>query len=589
MPVDTSISSNQLNLTREKASYITRAAKAATAANIFAPALCVVLFYPEVNPLSLAAWVAYMLVAVTARTWMTARLPSDAAEIADPQRNLTIITVGVGLIGLGWGLGWFLLAPDLNEGHRLIYLYVTTGAMFLGMFGYGVHWPTFYAFAIPAIVPAITSVLWPQHLFPWPFAIGITTLFIAAIKIAKSFSATFEESVSQRFRNDQLYQALAQERDASIAANVAKSKFIASASHDLRQPMHAINLYLDAVDPDDMGDKSRRLIDKIKGSVGTVNSMFDSLLSISRLDAYTLQVSPHDFSLASLVQSVADICVPKAQAKGLALTLDHPPARVYGDSFILRQILLNLISNALQYTSVGQIQVRLFAVEGNLALRVTDTGCGVSPDDQLHIFEEFYRADHSRRLHDGLGLGLAIVRRFCDLMGARIQVTSALGEGCTFEVFTPCPLTPEAVAPTPPDTTSASLKPRALAGLTVAVIEDDHHITEGYRYILSENGATVVCLSEEPQNWDAQLMGLERIDGILSDYRLRHTTGDVLIQTLREHFNQEIPALIVTADTSPSHINLFRQLHVTVLHKPISFADVLATMSHLMTSPATRS
>lgn len=589
MPADTSLTNTPFNLAREKASYITRAAKAATVANIFAPTLCVVLFAPDVRSLQLALWVAYMVVAVTARTWMTARLASDAANITDPQRNLTVISLGVGLIGFGWGLGWFLLAPDLSEGHRLIYLYVITGAMFLGMFGYGVHWPTFFAFAIPSMMPAITSVLWADHLFPWPFAIGITTLFIAAIKIAKNFSVTFEESVSQRFRNDQLYQALTQERDASIAANVAKSKFIASASHDLRQPMHAINLYLDAFDPGDMGEKSHRLVDKIKGSVTTVNSMFDSLLSISRLDAYTLQVSPHDFSLATLVQSLVDICVPKAQAKGLQLTFDHPPAHAFGDPFILRQILLNLISNAIQYTSTGRIEVRLSEVDGHLALSVSDTGCGVSPADQPHIFEEFYRAEDSRRQHDGLGLGLAIVRRFCDLMNARIQLTSTVGEGCHFEVLTPCPVTPEMDAPRAPATVPAATKPKALTGFTVAVIEDDHHITEGYRYILSENGATVVCLSEEPQSWDAQLVGVERIDGILSDYRLKTTTGDVLIQTLREHFNQDIPALIVTADTSPSHIQLFRELNATVLHKPISFADVLSTISALMATSSPRS
>lgn len=582
MSADTPLSTNQLYLMREKASYITRAAKAATIANLFAPTLCVVLFFQDVEHVALASWVAYMLMAVTIRTWMTAQLTSDAAKIVDPQRNLTMITVGVGLIGLGWGLGWFLLAPDLSDGHRLIYLYVTTGAMFLGMFGYGVHWPTFYAFAIPSMVPAISSVLWPEHLFPWQFAIGITTLFVAAIKIAKNFSATYEESVSQRFRNDQLYQALTQERDASIAANVAKSKFIASASHDLRQPMHAINLYLDAIDTADMGSKSSRLIDKIKGSVNTVNSMFDALLSISRLDADTLQINPEDFSLAGFVQSIADISVPKAQTKGLVLTFEHPAARVHGDPFVLRQILLNLISNAIQYTSSGHIRVGFKGEHGTLVVSVTDTGCGVSSEDQLHIFEEFYRADHSRRLHDGLGLGLAIVRRFCDLMGANIKVTSTLGSGCRFEVHTPCPLTPEKQAGPVPAAASTRLKSQALTGRTIAVIEDDHHITEGYRYILGENGAQVVCLSEQSDEWATQLMGLEQIDCILSDYRLKQTTGDVLIQTLREYFNQEIPALIVTADTSPSHIHHFQQLHVTVRHKPIAFADVLSAIADLI-------
>lgn len=584
MPADQSPMDNQQYLIREKASYITQAARAATVANIFAPTLCVVLFYEESDALKLAWWVAYMVVAVTVRTWLTARLNTQVADIQDPQHNLTVITAGVGLIGLGWGLGWFLLAPELTDGHRMIYLYVTTGAMFLGMFGYGVHWPTFYAFAIPAIVPAISSVLWPNHLFPWPFAVGITTLFIAAIKIAKNFAATYEESISQRFRNDQLYRALTQERDASIAANVAKSKFIASASHDLRQPMHAINLYLDAFDPNGMDEKSRRLIDKIKGGVTTVNSMFDSLLSISRLDAYTLQVNPQEFSLSSLVQSLADICQPKAQDKGLELSFEAPHAQVHGDAFILRQVLLNLISNAIQYTSSGSVRVRLTDTPQGLAMRVSDTGCGISPDDQQHIFEEFYRAMHSRRLHDGLGLGLTIVRRFCDLIGATVHVTSTLGQGCEFLVQTRYPVLPAATPSTHMGKTMPHSEHKALTGLTIAVIEDDQIITEGYRYILGENGAHVVCPSEDPRAWATQLVGVERIDCILSDYRLTHTTGDLLIQALREHFNQDIPALMVTADTSPSHINHFRQLNVTVLHKPIAFSHVLNAISSLTLS-----
>lgn len=587
MPADNSPIDNQYYLAREKASYITQAARAATAANIFAPTLCVVLFYEESDAVKLAIWVAYMVVAVTVRTWLTSRLSTRVVDIQNPQHNLTVITTGVGLIGLGWGLGWFLLAPDLVDGHRMIYLYVTTGAMFLGMFGYGVHWPTFYAFAIPAIVPAISSVLWPNHLFPWPFALGITTLFIAAIKIAKNFAVTYEESISQRFRNDQLYRALTQERDASIAANVAKSKFIASASHDLRQPMHAINLYLDAFDPLDMGDKSRHLIDKIKGSVTTVNSMFDSLLSISRLDAYTLQVHPQEFSLSSLVQSLADICQPKAQDKGLELSFEAPDLLAHGDTFILRQVLLNLISNAIQYTSHGSVRVRLYDSPQGLVMRVTDTGCGISSEDQQHIFEEFYRATHSRRLHDGLGLGLTIVRRFCDLIDASIHVESTLGQGCEFIVQTRCPVQ-QSTPLTPHIREEGPFHERKpLTGLTIAVIEDDQIITEGYRYILGENGAHVVCPSEDPKAWASQLVGLERIDCILSDYRLTHTTGDILIQALREHFNQEIPALIVTADTSPSHINHFRQLNVTVLHKPIAFSDVLTTLSTLIPSPST--
>lgn len=528
-----------------------------------------------------------MFIAVIIRTWITAKLVTDCHSVNDSKKNLRLITFGVGLIGSGWGLGWVLIAPELNEGLRTLYLYIITGAMFLGMFGYGVHWPTFYAFAIPSMVPPISSVIWPQNLFPWPFALGITTLFVASIKIAKNFSTTFEDSVSQKFRNEQLYSDLVRERDASIAANIAKSTFIASASHDLRQPMHAINLYLNGYDPSDSGEKTRHIMEKIKEGTNTLNSMFNRLLTISRLDSYSMQINPQEFSLNDLVQSVANITLPKAQAKGLNITFDFPKCTIFGDQFVLRQVILNLISNAIQYTSEGNVRVQFGIEQNSLSFSVSDTGCGITPDALDKIFEDFYRADRSRHLHDGLGLGLTIVKRLCDLIGGKITVRSEVDEGSHFEVKTFYPVVSEKKdLPILPPSPLAHPITNSLIGYTIAVIEDDKTVLEGYRFILSEKGARVICLSEVQGEWGDQLLNIEKIHCIVSDYRLRQTTGDAVINSLREHFNEEIPAVIVTADTSPSHIQHFRQLDISILYKPISFVDLLTEISALLNQSA---
>ena len=574
---------NNFLLLREKSIHITKAARSATLANVLAPLLCIPMFKDEVPLSDLALWLGYMFVVVSIRTWVVYRLPFEPEKIVTPQRDLKIITYAIGIVGFGWGLGWILMAPDLQMVNRMIYVYMTTAAMISSMFAYSVNKPTFYAFTLPIMFPSLGSVLWSVHLFPWPFMVGLASLYLVVLSIAKNFSQTFEDSVRLRFRNERLYQELATERDQSIAANVAKSKFIAVASHDLRQPMHAVNVYLDLLNLDNLPEQEKKSISKIKSSITTLNAMFDSLLNISKLDADAMQVSYRIFRLEELANTIRDLNEAKAISKGLTLTLSCPDMMVRGDKLLLQQIISNLVSNAIQYTERGQVEVRFESVNDCLTIDVRDTGCGIAPTEQEQIFNQFYRADKTRALHDGLGLGLSIVQRLCGLIGANIHVMSELGQGAQFVVSTPFPTsTSEQTIANAPATPKAQGLHRNLQGKYIAVIEDNPIIVEAYRQTLASKGAFVQVLSEYDSELEAQLETVDRIDCILSDYRLSQTTGDVVIQKLRDNYNEEIPAIIVTADTTPSHINLFANLNIQVLHKPISFHDVAAAIEKII-------
>jgi signal transduction histidine kinase/CheY-like chemotaxis protein len=574
---------NNFYLLREKSAHITKAARSATIANILAPLLCIPMFKDEVSFLNLALWLGYMAVVVSIRTWMVYRLPYEEDKIFNPQHDLKIMTYAVGIVGFGWGLGWILMAPELHMVNRMIYVYMTTAAMISSMFAYSVNTATFYAFTLPIMVPSLGTVLWSFSIFPWPFMVGLASLYIVVLSIAKNFAKTFENSVRLRFRNERLYQELATERDQSIAANVAKSKFIAVASHDLRQPMHAVNVYLELLSLDNLPSLEKKSISKIKSSITTLNAMFDSLLNISKLDADVMQVSHRVFRLEDLANTIRDLNEAKASSKGLTLTMDVPDLMVRGDKLLLQQITNNLVSNAIQYTESGHVVVHFESAHDGLVIEVSDTGCGIAPSEQQHIFNQFYRADKTRALHDGLGLGLSIVQRLCNLIGADVQVISEPGQGAKFVVTTAFPTSAsEDDMDTSPATPKTPPLHRSLQGKHIAVIEDNPIIVDAYRQTLANKGAYVQVLSEYESELDGQLATMDRIDCILSDYRLAQTTGDLLIQKLRDNFNEEIPAIIVTADTSPSHINLFAKLNIEVLHKPVSFHDVAATIEKLI-------
>ncbi len=575
---------NHVYLLREKSAHIIKAARSATLANVLAPLLCIPMFKDEVRPSHLNIWLGYMLVVVVIRTWIVFKLEYKAENIINPQRDLKNITLGVGIVGFGWGLGWLLMAPDLLMVNRMIYVYMTTAAMISSMFAYSINKATFYAFTLPIMIPSLGTVLWSGDIFPWPFSVGLASLYVVVLSIAKSFAKTFEDSVSLRFRNERLYQQLANERDQSVAANAAKSKFIAVASHDLRQPMHAVNVYLDLVNLNNLPVAESKSLVKIQNSISTLNSMFDSLLNISKLDADVTQVNNRAFRLEELANSIRDLTETKVKNKGLAFHIDSEDLIVRGDKLLLQQILNNLVSNAIQYTEKGEIEARFAAQNDCLVIEVRDTGCGIDESEQQQIFNEFYRADATRSLHDGLGLGLSIVKRLCDLIGADVRVFSEMGQGTQFVVTTPYAV---CFGEDEINSSKVTLKTfnthRSLQGKKIAVIEDNPIIVEAYRQALASKGAHVLVLSEFDNELNFQLEAIDQIDCILSDYRLSQTTGDLLIQKLRENYNEEVPAIIVTADTSPSHINLFERLNVQVIHKPISFQEVACAIEKLIT------
>ena len=571
----------------EKFIHIAKAARAATAANVLAPLLCIPMFEEEVQSPRFAVWLTYMAIAIAIRTLIIHRLDHHCSKPEHAERDLRKITFAVGIVGLGWGLGWPLMTPDLSLVNRMIYVYMTTAAMISSMFAYSVDRPTFYSFTLPIMVPAVSTIVWPTHIFPWPFLVGMTALYFVVLSIARNFSLVFDESVKLRFRNESLYQALANERDQSIAANIAKSEFIAAASHDLRQPLHAVNINIELFKESELRERDAYIVRRIKGSVVALNNMFEALLDMNKLDAHFKTTQNAVFMLQPLADDIRDIVAHQAQSKGLDYRANSPDYAIRGDRLLLQQLLINLVMNAIQYTRAGFVELRFMNASGFLKVEVLDSGVGIAPSDMDKIFQEFYRADSTRHDHEGLGLGLPIVKKICKLMDATISVRSQVGQGSVFTLETHCPVVDssewEALPSVP--VVSEAVGASKLKGKTIAVIEDDPVITEAYRDTLLGEGAHVVVLSESEEDLPLKLQDIDRIDCILSDYRLQKTSGDQMIAQVRESYNLEIPAVIVTGDTAPTQTNGLAQFNAIVLYKPITLQRIIEALTQAMQTP----
>jgi signal transduction histidine kinase/CheY-like chemotaxis protein len=579
-----SIQNNDALLLDEKYQFLETASKTNTAGTIIGPVLTGVLVFQEARLGNLVIWLSAMAIFVAFRAYMVFYKNRD--EHISTKKKISNLNLGVFTVTACWGLGWLIVVPTLPFNLQCLYLLMSSTAVFVGLYGYSIHRPTFLCFALPIFICQFIASLIPPLMFPWPILLGEFAFSLYAIKMASYFSNSWIKTVGLQIQNQALNKALELERNAAIEANITKSKFIATASHDLRQPLHAVNIYLDLFERLRLNPKERINFLQVKRSIESLNSMFKSLLDLSKLDAGTLNAQENSFELIELAEFLSNTYTPIAANKNLALHFDFINIGVNGDKLLLQQLLGNLISNAIQYTATGTVLIKITSHNECLHIAIEDTGCGIDSAMLDRIFDEFFRVDSTRNMHDGLGLGLSIVKRLCKISNTGLSVNSRLGSGSTFQLQTTYPtfvLVDEAQSPSKHSLHSNSSFQEVLwETKTIAVFEDDHTIFDAYKQALTQNGFSVLALSEKSQELMTQLAHINHIDCILSDYRLETRTGDSIIQQLRDSFSVDIPAIIITADTSPHHIKLFKALNIEVLYKPIGYSNIVDAIKLLI-------
>lgn len=390
----------------------------------------------------------------------------------------------------------------------------------------------------------------------------------------QDFYATLERKVEERTRELEV-------------ANQAKSRFLAAASHDLRQPLHALGLFVAQLQGRMAAAERKQLIGRIDAALSAMNELFNALLDISKLDAGVLTPNITSFPIGQILKRVETTLAGAAREKGLSFRVIPNTAWVRSDFILLERIVLNLASNALRYTNKGRVLIGCRFRGDRLRIEVWDTGIGVPQDQQKNIFGEFYRlGDPSGERRAGLGLGLAIVDRLCRLLDHPIKVNSLIGKGSCFSVSVP--LTTAPVEVKEPESAPVGAL-RASGGKMVAVIDDDPLVLEGMGGLLRSWGYRVVTAENDNAALAGNIGHGATPDLIISDYRLLNgKTGIEVIRRLRAKLGVDVPAFLVSGDINPTLLQEARVNGFHMLHKPVKPMALRALVTQLLKRQADR-
>ena len=526
----------------------------------------------------LGAWLLAALLAPGLRYLLVRRYHAAAADAAGAVRWANEVTVSALLDGLAWGVaGMLFLVPDSPALQMLLITMIvgtSAGSVFVTSF-----WPrSEYAFAIPSVGLTALGLALQGSEGGVGMAIGLVFFLGILYGIMGQAHGMTMETIRLQFEKTALAESLQQQKEVAEQASLAKTHFLAAASHDLRQPLHALGLFVTAMRQRLWGSAHEPLADRIASSVAALEGLLNALLDVSRLDAGVMQPQRSSVVLHDLLGRLGAEFAPLAQAKGLAWRSEGPEAMVDSDPALLETMLRNLLSNAVRYTPAGEVSLQWRSSGGQTVVRVQDTGVGIPPEHHRTVFREFFQLHNPERDRSkGLGLGLAVVERLGILLDHPLTLFSAPGRGTTFELALPALEAESTLATTATEGTADAI------GLRVLVIDDEAGVRDAMALLLGDWGYRVTLASSVGE---ALSLLREAPQAIVADYRLRdERTGAEAIAQVRETWGANIPALIVTGDTAPDRLREASASGHPVLHKPVAAARLRAFLRHAVHAP----
>lgn len=363
---------------------------------------------------------------------------------------------------------------------------------------------------------------------------------------------------------------------AAESATEAKSRFLAAASHDLRQPLHALTLFARALSRRVSGEEATTLVAQMEEGLRGLKGMFDALLNVSRLDAKLIEPAKIPVSVAEIMERVSVGCRVEAEQNGLKFLSRTRDWVIETDAALLETIIRNLVSNALKFTKHGGVMLAARERDGERVIDVYDTGPGLSSDQRERIFEEFSRTDQrAYGANDGLGLGLSIARRYAELLDMRILVASKPGLGSRFTIVLPKhAIVPDGRRPEPLAPSATTIR-----GSRILVVDDDPLIVAALTRDLEDRGNVVFGYQSSPDAEAALHNGLV-IDAAVLDFDLRGTeTGLEFIKRMAAELNQDIPSVLLSGGTDSATLAMLSKSGMPWLTKPADPELIAATLS----------
>jgi PAS domain S-box-containing protein len=425
------------------------------------------------------------------------------------------------------------------------------------------------------------GVEFPLEVSLSPISDSRGTLIAAAIRDISDRKRAEAELIVARESAERARELAIDARESADRANEGKSRFLATASHDLRQPLQTLALLNGTLrrmvhDPD-----AAEAIAQQELAIGAMSRLLNALLDISKLESGAIKPEPTDFPVAALFRELRSEFANLAANKGLELRIGECADYVHSDPSLVEQILRNLVSNAIKYTRRGCVELRCLHHSAQFRIEVLDTGIGISADQIPYIYDEFYQVGvPTNSSRDGYGLGLAIVHRLVKLLRLELEVRSEVGRGSTFALLVPAAHTLPARLP---DAERAPLCPTC-GGVGVLLVEDDPSVRSATRMLLQVEGFRVTAVATLAEAMQRALAG-EHIDLLIADYHLQSgETGTQVIQALRETLGNSLKAVLITGDTSSAVRDLPRDAALRLASKPLQADELLGLMRGLLGS-----
>jgi len=495
--------------------------------------------------------------------------------------------------GVCWGL-YSLLAFQANS---IIYQSVDVAFMYGLVAGAvvvdGPHFRTFATFALPTLAPVVVRCFFTGTTAS--LAVGSAGLVGLGHGLFAALNASrlTESSIRARLENLDLVRQLERQsevaeraRQLAEAANREKSRFLAAASHDLRQPVHALGLFAAAAEETRSDAERRRILRQIARSVSSLSELFDSLFEISRLDAGVLEPRVTTIRVKPVLERLLAELAPEATARGLALRLRARDLAARTDPLLFERIVRNVLTNALRYTERGGVLLTCRRRGGQVRVEVWDTGVGIADEHRAQVFEPFFQIGNSERdRRHGVGLGLAIVERTAELLGHRLELRSRLGLGSCFALEL---LPGDSSEARVPEVQRSPELDNALLGSVVVVIDDEPDVLAAVEALLRQYGCRVVCAASAAGALELLRAGDLVPDALLADLRLRGgDTGVRAVETLRGVYGAGLAAAIITGDTGPERLLEIHASELVALHKPVQPDELQRMLVELIENSAT--